>query len=269
MQVFLVKQNEKFSIFKYLFKKIEVIQDKIIINFNIVKLKRKIKIAKKISKILIKNNSNTVIISKNLKKDIMFLDLLYSQQLNIITGNRLFKMILEDYLEKVIVKNNLKKEETEIAVTVNNNNEWIRNLIINLSKKYKTIKIVTNNIKYFKELEEKLFEKYGIIVFVTNNKKKALKKTNIILNLDFPEELINKYIIFENSIIINLEEKVKIHKKRFCGKIINNYNIDLKEHSKISQSLKKEEYKEFDLKDLVECYVLNNKEELKNVFPKV
>lgn len=267
MQVFLIKSNVKYNIFKYIFKRIEVEDDKIILNCNIdkMKLKRKIKIVKEITKILKRYNSSSVILAKKLKQDKEFLNLLHSNQISIIIAKKLFKALIKQILENIISQNKIKKEETEIAVATNNKGEWEQNLIKNLSKEYKSVKIVTNNITYFKKLEEELFEKDGIIVTTTNNKRKALLKANIIINIDFPEELINKYSIYDNSIIINLEEPIKINKKRFCGKIINDYNISLKEESKISKELVQQKYNDFDLKDLVECYVTNKPEELKNV----
>lgn len=267
MQVFFISQNLKYSVFKYFFKRIEIKKDKLILNCNIdkMKLKKKIKIVKKISKILNKNNSNTVIISSKLKKDIFFTDLLYSEQLNIITGKKMFKTLIEKILEKTILEHNIKKEETEIALAANSKNEWVCNLIINLSKKFKSVKIVSNNIKYFKEIEEKLFENEGIIVTVTNNKRKAMLKSNIILNIDFSEEQLNKYNIYENSIIISVEDNIKIHKKRFSGIIINDYNIKLRKEGDIFKDLTKDEYKEFSLKDLAECYITGKPEEIKNI----
>ena len=51
-------------------------------------------------------------------------------------------------------------------------------------------------------------------------------KSKIILNVDFPTELINKYSIYEEAIIINLKGNVKINLKRFNGININDYEID-------------------------------------------
>ena len=124
---------------------------------------------------------------------------------------------------------------------------------------------MTNNINYFKPLKEKLWDEDGIIITLTNNKKKALSKSNIILNVDFSEEVINRYIIFDEAILINLEEEIKIRKKRFCGKIINDYKIKPKENSELEAFLKKEEYENFDIKDLTEVYVTNNPKELENI----
>lgn len=64
------------------------------------------------------------------------------------------------------------------------------------------------------------------MITVTNNKKKSLKNAKIILNIDFPKETINKYNIFDEAIIVNLDGDVKIDKKRFSGININNYEIE-------------------------------------------
>ena len=52
-----------------------------------------------------------------------------------------------------------------------------------------------------------------------------MSKSRIILNVDFPSELINKYNINENAIIVNLKGNVKIKSKRFKGININDYEI--------------------------------------------
>ena len=52
--------------------------------------------------------------------------------------------------------------------------------------------------------------------------KKSLVKTPIILNLDFNMQVLNKYKINENAIIINVEGDMKIRSKRFSGINKNN-----------------------------------------------
>ena len=72
--------------------------------------------------------------------------------------------------------------------------------------------IVTNHIEKFKKLEDKFMEN-GIMITIGNNKKKSLMKSKIILNIDFPNELINKYMIKDDAIIINVPGKAKINMK--------------------------------------------------------
>ena len=118
----------------------------------------------------------------------------------------------------------------------------------NLARKYKTINIVTNHIEKFKNLEKQLQENEGIIITITNNKKKSLMKTQIILNIDFPKELINKYNIRDDAIIVNVKGKIKINKKRFNGLNINNYEIDFREDKKDEKAICSKYY----LKDIYE-----------------
>ncbi len=93
-------------------------------------------------------------------------------------------------------------------------------------KQYKRINIVTNHFEKFKKIEQQIFDEYGIMITVTNNKKKSLSKSQLILNVDFPKELINKYRIFEEAIIVNLCGNVAISSKRFNGVNIIDYEID-------------------------------------------
>ena len=117
-----------------------------------------------------------------------------------------------------------------------------------LARKYKTINIVTNHIEKFKRLEKQLQENEGIIITITNNKKKSLMKSQIILNIDFPKELINKYNMQDDAIIVNVKGNAKINKKRFNGLTINDYEIDFREDRKNNKALNNHFY----LKDLYE-----------------
>lgn len=267
MQVFLIEENLNKNFFKRFFRIIKIEDDRIILNYEIEKMNfnKKVKTVQKIKEFLDLSSSNKVIISNNLKKDSDFVNLLYSKEIDIIRGKYLFKALINKFIENICIENNLKKEETQIGITVNNADEWAYAKIETLAKEFKAITIVTNHINKFKNIQQKFLEEQGIILTVTNNKKKALAKANIILNIDFPEELINKYCIYDNAILINLEEKIKINKKRFNGKIINDYKIKLKNNSQIELDLKQEKYKNFDVKDLAEIYVINSQKEIENI----
>ena len=226
MQVFLIKELDK----RKLFGKVMLKNDQILIKQKVDKMKisKKVKIVNGINKILKNNNSN--------------------KGIDIIQGRYLFKVIIEDFLENICIQNNIKEKDSLISITVNDVDKWVIKLIENLSKKFKMVNIVTTKSDYFKNLQKMLYDENGIIITITNNKKRALSKANIILNIDYPEEMINKYVIKDDAIIINLEEKIKIKKKRFNGKIINDYEIKVKENT-----------------DMVEIYIINNPNEIENV----
>ena len=259
MVVFFIEESDKNKTFKHL----EVIEDKIIINKKVEKINKKD--INKINIILNNMKCNKVIISKKLKDNDILKKSLCSNNINIVNGKVLYKMLLEKIIEKTCKKNDINPKECQIAFAVNYLDSNITKIINNLLKTFKSIRIVTNNINSFKKFKEKLYNNEGVIITVTNNKRKALLKSSLIINYDFPEELINKYSIYDNSIIINIEEPIHIHKKRFNGIIINDYNISLEKNSDIEIELKKEIYQKFDIKDLTEIFIMQYPEEICNV----
>lgn len=267
MQVFFIKENIEKTFFKKIFKKVELKEDSIIINTLIAdeKTKSKIKIVNNIKRLLDLNSVDTVIIEKRLKNDKEFMNLLYSKQIYIINGINLYKILLGNILKFELEKGKMKLEEISVAITLNNLNNWSENLIKKLSEKVKNLSIITNNINSFKKIQEDIYQKLGIVVTCTNNKRKALLKANIILNIDFPNEILNLYTINDNATIISIEENIKIHKKRFNGKIINNYEIKLEPNTEIDKYINQEKYRIFDIKDIVECYITIHKDEINNI----
>lgn len=205
------------------------------------------KMASKTCKILKKlSNSNKLVISKKIKENIKYLNFLNTYGMNISDGKWLFEILLTDITEYIILKT--KMEKINISVLINDLNEIeIENIKI-LAKKYKNLNIVTNHVEKFKNIAEQLENQEGIIITITNNKKKSLMKSNIILNVDFPNELINKYRINENSVIVNVKGKVLIKEKRFNGLNIHNYEIDCREDKKEEHFLSGE----YMLKDIYE-----------------
>ena len=150
---------------------------------------------------------------------------MYSYNLEIVDGNWLFEALCKKILEYIIDKQNLKKEEVHISFLVNNPSEITIENIKNIVQEYKRVNIITNHLSKFKNIESQILEEYGIMITVTNNKRKSLEKSDIILNIDFPEELINRFNIYEEAVIVNVWNNVKIKSKRFNGININDYEI--------------------------------------------
>lgn len=187
------------------------------------------KLAIKTKTILDKTNSKKIVLSKKIKEQTTYVNYLYSYNYEIVDGKWLFQVLIFDILEYVIKKLKIKKDDIKLGILVNDISDLALYAIVELVKKYKNVKIVTNHINSFKNIEEKISEKYGILISVGNNKRKVLSKTNIILNLDFPTELINRFKINSESTIINFKGNVKIKDKRFNGLNINDYEIDWEE----------------------------------------
>ena len=186
------------------------------------------RLASKTKKILDKSNSKKIVLSKKVKQQENYVDYLYSYNYEIVDGKWLFQMLIFEVLEYVIKKLKIKNEDIKIGILVNDISSLAIYAIQKLVLKYKYVRIVTNHIELFQNIEEKISQEQGIFINVGNNKRKSLSKTNIILNLDFPTELINRYTMNNTATIINFKGNVKIKNKRFNGLNINDYEINWK-----------------------------------------
>ena len=153
-------------------------------------------------------------------------------------------MLIPEILEYIIKKEKTKKQDIDIHILVNDINDNTIKLIKIISKTYKNVYIVTKHIEKLKKIEEQILEENGTIIMIMNNKKKSLAKAKIIVNIDFPQELINQYIIYEKAIIVDYYGNIKINKKRFNGIIVQNYDIEIKDINKYILESKKYYIKE-------------------------
>ena len=253
MKTIFLEQSKKMR----LLKKVTLKNNKMFINKNLEKasLKSKIKIVQKIKNILENKKVRQLCIEKNLKNDIQFINLLYSNNINICTPKWIFKQKTDEIISQIL--KDKKREETEISICVNEVDSQIEKYIYKFAKEFKTINIITNHIGKFKKIEQKLYEENGILINLTNNRRKSLLKSKLILNIDFPKELINEFAIYDNSTIINWDDNLKIRKKRFNGKIIEEINLDLAENSKVAEFIKQNNLEKYDERDV--CQVLEFK----------
>lgn len=241
IKTFYIKQGQS-SMFKTI-----KIEDNICTIHNLSE-KTSIKKAEKIVKKMKKLEINSIVISKALHTNTNFINMLNAYDISNFDGKWLGQYIVADmieYLEKKGTK--LKKEE--LSILANDLTEEIKGNIKEFINKFKRIKIVTNHSEKFKKLENDLYEQNGVPIIISNNKKKSLSKSELIINFDFIEEAINQYNINENAIIINLDEKIKINKKRFNGMIATDYEVNsekIPHNDKIEEQdfYKKEIYEE-------------------------
>ena len=254
--MYYIQETDKPKFLFRLFNIIKVKEDKIIlpIKEEKISIKKAEKLANKTKKILDKTICNKVILSKVIKKQEDYKNYLYSSDINIVKAEQLTEILLLDILNYIKNKKSLKPEELSLTIFVNDiSMNMLENLKI-IVKEYKRINIITNHIQKFKKLEEDFFDEQGIIITVGNNKRKSALKSNIIINVDFPNELINQYNIYDEAIIINLKGNIKINKKRFTGININDYEIDFDNFEEFDY----EKEMLFDKKDIYEAEFIKN-----------
>ena len=258
------KPNKLFEFFNI----IKLEDDKIILPISKEKIsfEKSKKLAVKTKRILDKTYCNKVIISNKIERQEQYMNFLYSYNLNIVDGIWLFEVLSEKILDYIIVKKSLKKEQIQLSILVNDLSEIILEEIKILVKQYKIINIVTNHIEKFKKIEETLLANEGIVITVTNNKRKSLTKSELILNVDFPTELINEYKIYENAVIVNIKNTVKIKEKRFNGICVNDYEIKFRDN--INSDYDCEKIAKYKNKYIYESEIYKN-QPTKNILKKI
>lgn len=219
-----IEKNDKPNFIEKILNLIRVKENTIILPINEKMTEKKIeklamKTYKKITKI---SNSKKIVLSKEMKEEEKYINYLNTYGMEISEGRWLFEILLTDIVKYITEKQ--KIEKANISILINDLTDIEFNNIKILAQKYNMINIVTNHIEKFRKLENQLKEE-GIIITITNNKKKSLMKSNIIVNVDFPKKLLNKYSLNENACIINLKKIVKITQKRFNGLTVNDYEI--------------------------------------------
>ena len=238
MTVYIIENDKPHLLYKiFNVFKLENIENKTIIRIPINSRSLKFRIeqnAKKLSEFLYNNDVRNIVLSKELMKMEEFKNILYSNNINILDGTRLSRYLTYEIILKILKYKTIKIETAEITILVNNNDNVNIENIIRIGKKVKRLNILTNNVKAFKKIVDYLYEEVGILVKLTNNININLKNTDVILNIDFPEELINKIELPLYSTIISIPYNVDINLKKFSGINIKAWDIITPSEYKLS-----------------------------------
>lgn len=227
--MFFIQECDKPNKISKMFNILKLEQDKIILPIDEEKLeiKKANKLAIKTKKILDIANCNKVIISKKIKEQPLYINYLNSYNIEIVDGKWLFEVLSYKTIEYISKVKKIKEEELSVSILINKITETSLYNIREIARNCKRVNIVTNHIELFKKMENQILDEDGIMITITNNKRKSLSKSNIILNIDFPQELLNQYNIYEEAIIVNIQGNIKIKKKRFNGMCVNDYEIQV------------------------------------------
>lgn len=185
------------------------------------------KIARHLNSLLYKEIVSTVVLSNSLFEKQVLKNELYGNNIHILEGSSLYFAMVPEIIEYISYWQQREMEKQDITILVNEYTQNTLLQLIHLAQKVRNLKIVTNHMNTFKTLENHLYDTMGIVITLSNNKRKSLSREEMIINFDFPEELIKTYRINRTAIIINVGNKIESLPNSFDGIMINGIQITL------------------------------------------
>lgn len=213
---------------------------------------------KKILKFLNIYSIKTICISRELE-EIGFFD---GENLNVLNGKWLYKYLILNYIKYIYVNQGKNPREQEVSFLINKITDVDLENIELTAKFVKNVNVITDSISRIRILADKLYKENGIILNITKNYKKSLLKSSVIINIDFEEDELNKFIVPRRAIIINIGKNVKVNYKGFEGVNIFDYNVT------IPEKYLSKEFSSFRKEILYESYLYKNTSP-KNIFKEI
>lgn len=202
--------------------------------------------------IMLEKQNCTIVLSKQLLENIEFMNDIIGKKVAYVDGNVLFNYNVLNILKYIAKIKGKDIKQIEVSILVNNISNANINMIKYLSMSLKRLNIVTNQLDKFRRIEDELQEELGISILVTNSKRKSLLKAEIIINLDFAEDILALYQMNRNAIVIQ-KEKQSINKKSFNGINVVDYDI-------IFKKMEEDDfYNDFENKDVLLSYIDTSK----------
>lgn len=210
------------------------------------------KYAKKINKLLKKYKVSNVVLSNDLKASNDFKNFIMQNNNYIITGKKLYKVLIPTIIRDVAKLMNFSKEKLNIAILIEEYNADNIELIKTIADEVKSVSLITNNAYRFEQLVDELLKSKGIVVQLLNKGKVNLKRKQIIINLDYSNVEIEKLNVQNESIIITNSIVPQKMKNGFNGIVIRDIDIYLNKEIERFRSL-----------ELCEAYMYNYMKRLK------
>ena len=170
---------------------------------------------------------------------------------NRLDGKYLLKSALPEVIKYCYNSLDKKEELEEIYIVAQNYTKDNIRIIESLVDKVKVVNVVTNHLRQFQELEKRL-ERKEIYITVSSNKRKALKRAEVIINLD--SNNFNGYNVNKSSIIVNCNKEFNLNRD-FEGICIENIDIKVNKIMRIFS-----ENENMDKKELFEAELIKQKD---------
>ncbi len=201
-------------------------------------------VIKKLNNEISKSECEAIVLSKEIKENSIFANINKKIEVPILNGKYLMKNLTTKIVEKICIIKNNEIAFSSIYILVEKNSRENLDIIYRLSEKVRTLNIITPKISSFKVVEENLLNNCGLAISIANNRKKSLKKAEIIVNLDIENEILKKYNINREAIIINCQNDSLELGPVFSGVVVNGIVLDIN----------KDELEYFEMYDLIKKF---------------
>lgn len=214
---------------KRIFDKVEIqeIYNELEIKIPALKEKNQKKYALKMSKILKKYKINHLVLSGEIKQFDDFKNIIMQNGFDIITGKKLYKVLLKSILQDTAKSMKYGIEKMNVVMLVNEATADNIELIQRIAEEVKSLTIITDNAYRFEQVVEELLASRGIVVQLISQKQSKLRRKHVIVNIDFPNEVLEKLNLPQEALIITNSVKPVKMRSSFNGIVIRDIDIYL------------------------------------------
>lgn len=184
------------------------------------------KVAKKVIKTMNHHKVDHIILSRELSQNEDFCNEMEDGKKFIITGRRMTKVMLNRMLDEIATYAKYPQERMDVLLLMNEYSLENMELIEIISKKVRQLHIISRNYTKYERCATSLFENYGFMIkLYPNDYEGEFHRVNLIINMDFKEEEVQKIAVSKNCILISLNEKIEKIKRGFQGIIVNDIDM--------------------------------------------
>lgn len=187
------------------------------------------KVLKKLKNIAQIRCWRNICVSDNLRKEKNFIKFAKANQLKMMDGKWLFKNMVDQVVEYIVLTKNEALVNQEVSILCKQLDDTILEKIKEICVKVKLCNILTNQTKQFQKLEEEVYQTNGIVLNVSNNYKRAVAKSNIVINFDFAPKDLEKCVFAKEAYFVNVDKNIKFDKKESNERNIIFYGVDMPE----------------------------------------
>lgn len=192
-----------------------------------LKEKNQRKYAQRMDKILKKYKVGHLVLSNDLKPFEDFKNTIMQNGHDIITGKKLYKVLLKTILQDVSKSMHFEMEKMNVAMLVDEASADNIELIQRIAEDVKSLTLVTNNAYRFEQIVEELLKSQGIVVQLVSQKQGNLKRKHVILNIDFANSTLEKMNLPMEALVITNNTSTVNLKNSFNGIVIRDIDIYL------------------------------------------